>query len=102
MIKVKNPSTGEVETHTTRQDFSLTVPPMVSIAFSQRKAYVKDKCECVITIENPLDYPLQNSSLSVEANGLFADRNFTQQTLEPKTTYKMNFDFVPAKAGLYS
>ena len=35
MIKVKNPSTGEVETHTTRQDFSLTVPPMVSIAVSR-------------------------------------------------------------------
>ena len=34
MIKVKNPSTGEVETHTARQDFSLSVPPMVSIAVS--------------------------------------------------------------------
>ncbi|CBY19552.1 unnamed protein product [Oikopleura dioica] len=35
MIKVKNPSTGDIETHTARQDFSLTVPPMVSIAVSK-------------------------------------------------------------------
>ena len=40
MIKVKNPSTGDIETHTARQDFSLTVPPMVSIAVS-RSASIK-------------------------------------------------------------
>ncbi|CAG5105021.1 Oidioi.mRNA.OKI2018_I69.chr1.g1764.t1.cds [Oikopleura dioica] len=102
MIKVKNPSTGEIETHTARQDFSLSVPPMVSITFNRRKAYVKDACSCVITIENPLDYPLQNASLTVEANGLFTDRNFTEQTLEPKTTYQMNFDFIPEKSGKYT
>ena len=27
---------------------------------------------------------------------------FLRQTLEPKTTYKMNVDFVPSKAGMYS
>ncbi|CAG5091539.1 Oidioi.mRNA.OKI2018_I69.PAR.g13114.t1.cds [Oikopleura dioica] len=89
MIKVKNPTTGEIETHTTRHDFTLRVPPMVTIALRDQDS-------------NPLTYPLQNASLTVEANGLFADRSFNELTLEPRTPYTLNFDFTPEKAGNFT